>query len=268
MVELTERTIDLDGAPATMVLARDVTERVGTQAKLMHSDRLATLGTLVAGIVHEINNPLGSVLANVQYARELAEKGPLERERAAEMLAALSDAEQGIGLVAGIARDLKSFGRDDDGVRTGVDLRRVVRAALTLTKANLHSSAELTVSLPEDVLLVVANESRLAQVFINLLLNATQAMDGAPRKDRRVGVTVMAEGLHAVVDVSDTGHGMTAETIERLFEPFFTTKAPGVGTGLGLWMCRNIVQAHGGTMTVQSAVGRGSVFRVWLPRAA
>ena len=267
LVELTERTIDIEGAPATMVLARDVTERVATQAKLMHSDRLATLGTLVAGLVHEINNPLGAVLANVQFARETVER-EVSRGRSGEMLDALGDAEQGIRLVAGIAKDLKSFGRDDGGTLARVDLRGIVRAALTLTKANVHARADLTVSLPEDAVPVVANESRLAQVFINLLLNATQALDGTPRNDSRVRVTVKREGGRAIVEVSDTGHGMSAETLARLFEPFFTTKARDVGTGLGLWMCWTIVHAHGGTMTVESAVGTGTTFRVWLPAAA
>jgi CheY-like chemotaxis protein len=246
---------------------RDLSDRRKAEA----AARLAGVGTLAAGVAHEINNPLTFVAANLELAEEavrsLAERPEDARAVAAEARHALADARAGALRVRDIVRDLKVFSREEEG--TGpVDVRRALQAALAIARSELKPRARVRVLLDEPVPPVLANEHRLGQVFLNLLVNAAQAIPPGRAEANEVAVAARAAGGEVVAEVRDTGSGMSPEVRARIFEPFFTTKPLGQGTGLGLSICHGIVAALGGRIEVESVAGQGSTFRVVLPAAA
>jgi PAS domain S-box-containing protein len=251
-------------------VVEDVTERRKLQARLAQSDRLASVGTLAAGVAHEINNPLAYVLSNLEYARRrFGECASMiddidARERISE---SLEHARDGAVRVQTIVRDLKTFSRGGDESRQNVYLERAIEAALTMAHPLIRGRARILRDYqPTEA--VWADEGRLAQVFLNLVINAAQAItDGAPaRNEIRVRV-FETEDDRVCGEVSDTGEGIDPAHLPRVFEPFFTTRASGVGTGLGLSVCHGLVTAFGGEITAESQLGRGTTFRVTLPRS-
>ena len=273
--EISSMPVDYDGAPALLCFLRDTTERSRLQSQLAQAERLATIGTLAAGVAHEINNPLSYVVAGLELLatreipavqKEVGEgAGAARLATIAEVLATIRD---GVDRVRDIARDLKTFACVDERPRSPVDVRRVMDASIQLASTEIRHRAKL-VKRYADVPAVEANDSRLGQVFLNLLLNAAQAMDEAKgdRKEIRVEIS-MDDARRVIVSVSDDGVGMDAATRARIFDPFFTTKAQGEGTGLGLSIAHGIVSGLGGTIDVDSEPGRGSTFRVVFPASA
>ncbi len=264
-LEVSSIPIEFDGAAALLGFGRDVTDRARLQAKLVQADRMATVGTLAAGVAHEVNNPLAYVLLNLgSLAKELPALLP-EGEARDRVMQMLTAAQDGTERVATIVRDLRAVSRwDGEGSRL-VDLRRVLEATTNIAGSELRERARLVLELDETPP-VLANEGRLGQVFLNLLLNAAQAIPKGRPDDNEVRVTLAFEGERdVVVAISDTGAGIPQEQLERVFEPFFTTRPFGSGTGLGLSICQGIVTASDGTLTVESEVGRGTTFRVKLP---
>jgi PAS domain S-box-containing protein len=260
-----------DGAPALLTVARDVSVELDAKARLLLSDRRVAVGTLSAGVAHEINNPLAYVLSNVGYASEELTRRARD-PKVAEVLAgtldgvleALRDAREGARRVDAIVKDLQSFSRADDGQRGPVDVRRVVQLAANLAENEVRHRARLIV-VHGDVPPVDANEARLSEVFLNLLQNAAHAIpDGADTKNEiRIASTV--EGQRVVVRVTDSGTGIPPEILGRVFDPFFTTKPVDVGTGLGLFVSRNIIHALGGELTIESRRDVGTTVTVSLP---
>lgn len=277
--------VTFGGAPARLVLGRDVTDRVRIQQQLVTADRLASLGLLAAGVAHEINNPLAYVLGNIEtmgrtlpkVARELtALEGEVDSGRVKEHVGAaiqmLEKAEamqktavEGCLQMRLIVADLKTFSRADEDAVGLVDVRWSLDAATNIARNEIEKRARL-ITRYGDVPLVRANESRLGQVFLNLLVNAAQAIpDGDPSGNEvRIATRVDALG-RVVIEISDTGPGIAAHEMERVFDPFFTTKPVGVGTGLGLSICHGIVAGLGGSIEIASAPGQGATFRVTLP---
>jgi PAS domain S-box-containing protein len=254
----------------------DVTDRRKLAARLQIADRLASVGTLAAGVAHEINNPLAYVLGNVHFAvaaldraNAAPEASPaVLRRTVTECREALAEVLEGAQRVRDIVRDLKVLSRADDDQRVLVPVAKVVRAAMNLAGGEIRSRARLSTSI-EEVPPVLASESRLSQVFLNLLVNAAQAIPEGQADRNEISVSVRpGAGQRVLVEVRDTGCGIPPEHRRRMFDPFFTTKPPGVGTGLGLAICHGIVSSLGGEIDVESQVGRGSTFRVSLPAAA
>ncbi|HKE14596.1 MAG TPA: response regulator [Kofleriaceae bacterium] len=249
-------------------LTRDISEQRRIQAHLMASDRMASVGTLAAGIAHSINNPLASVLANLELAaRDVAEvaRGGGDIASAADEV---RDAHEAAESVRQIVRDLKLFSRADENKVGPVDVGRVLESSLRIAWNEIRHRARLVRDYG-DVPLAEANESRLGQVFLNLIVNAAQAIPEGHASANQIRVITSTDASgRVVVAVSDTGTGMTPEVREQLFTPFFTTKAPGAGTGLGLSICQRLVTGMGGEIAVESECGRGSVFRVTLPAAS
>lgn len=252
---------------AVLVL-HDVTEQRRRDEQLALTDRLSSLGTLVASVAHEINNPLSYTLGNLNLAGAELERmkeqlpsqlvQPLER-----VIRSLRDAEDGAGRVANTVKELRAFGRMEERSQRVVDPRGCIDWALRLTSNQILHQARLLTSL-RDVPSVKANELKLSQVMVNLLTNAVQALTGE-RDDNEIRVSTWTdERGDAVLEVEDNGRGMSEETRRAIFEPFFTTKA-GHGTGLGLSICRNIVNSFGGEISVESQLGKGSRFQVRLP---
>lgn len=263
VVECTPLLIDFEGDPSLVVVARDVTERRRVQEHLARTDRLAALGTLAAGVAHEINNPLAFLMLNVDVLQRIITSAIPEVAAAEHALRVVSEVRSGAERVAAIVRDLRMFSRDDETEDAVVEIPRVVAAAERLISHELRGRARLTVDLPV-IPSVKASASRLEQVFVNLLLNAAQAFESATDNNEiRVTGGVLMTG-NVYVDVSDNGPGIAPEVLARIFDPFFTTKPLGVGTGLGLSICHGILARLGGELTVTSEVGRGTTFRVTL----
>ncbi|MES1184135.1 MAG: response regulator, partial [Myxococcales bacterium] len=254
---------------AVLVL-HDVTEQRRHDEQLALTDRLSSLGTLVASVAHEINNPLAYTLGNLGLAGAELERiksripDPDAQSTLERVIRSLRDAEEGAGRVANTVKELRAFGRMEERSKRPVDPRACVDWALRLTSNQLLHQARLITNLRE-VPNVLANELKLSQVVVNLLTNAMQALTGE-REDNEVRVSTWTDETGAaVIEVEDNGRGMSEEVQRAVFEPFFTTKAPGHGTGLGLSICRNIVAGFGGEVSVESEPEKGSRFFVRLP---
>jgi PAS domain S-box-containing protein len=267
-VEASSVPFEYEGKPSVLSLIRDVTERRALEARLVQADRLAALGTMAAGVAHEINNPLAYVMLNLDWiARKLAEGAtdPASLEGMAQML---REARGGASRVATIVHELRSFSRSEGEARHAVDLAEVVRSAIRIASHEIKPRAQVTTSF-SPAPPVWANEGRVEQVVLNLLLNAAQAMPETRASTNEIRVSVRTDGGgRAVLEVSDNADGIPPEILSRIFDPFFTTKPPGVGTGLGLSICHGIVGSLGGQITVHSEAKEGTTFRVSLPTAS
>lgn len=246
-----------------LVIERDVTLKKQTEAQLIIADRMASVGNLAAGVAHEINNPLASVLANLDLAqREIADLHGISEDLSDE----LRDAREGAERVRRIVRDLKIFSRIDEDKRGPVEVARVLDSALRMAWNEIRHRARLVKDY-QPVPLVEANEARLGQVFLNLIMNAAHAIKEGAADKNEIRVSLRLHDGKVLVCVEDTGSGIAPNHEARLFTPFFTTKPPGVGTGLGLSICHRIVTSLGGTISLSTELGRGTVVRVaLLPR--
>src|SRR4051812_27032583 len=281
-VDVTVSTMKVGDTHVRVALVRDVSADERAQVQLQQTERLAAVGSLAAGVAHQLNNPLAYVLANINFLAEdlpaflrelVPEMTPAQNERLADLLSAMSDAREGAERVARIVRDLRTFSRMEDERRERVDVHMLLDSACSVVESELKARGRL-VKVFDVVSPVEANPSRLAQVFLNLLLNAAQAIRAAsppgsvkasPSHNEICVRTYTDEAGMVVIEVSDTGVGMSRVVQARIFDPFYTLKPPGEGTGLGLTTALAIVHAVGGTISVDSAEGRGATFRVKLP---
>ena len=245
-----------------VVIRRDVTPVRKMLERLHHTERLASLGTMSAGIAHEINNPLAYVLSNLEYALESVERGKIEPDALAE---ALRDAAQGAGRVRDIVASLRMFSKPAIEQPHLVEVREAVTTSVAMVRNQIDVRARLELSLGKGT--VRAEPTRLSQVVLNLLTNAVQAIPEHAPEGQVVSVRTYVEGPHVVLEVSDTGAGIPPEVEPHIFEPFFTTKGVGGGMGLGLSVTHGIVSALGGEIRVSSERGKGTTFRVLLPLA-
>ena len=267
VAEVVELPMSFDGKAAMLEVVHDLTERRQIQARAQLADRMASVGTLAAGVAHELNNPLAYVLSNLKLMQEEIEdlRPVMSPERLHAIGELVDESFEGATRMGDIVRDLKTFSRADDETKGSVKLVPVIESSINMAwnqvrhRARLHKRFSAT---PR----VEVNESRIGQVIVNLLLNAAQAMpEGqADRNDVHVVTYTDAEGW-AVIEVTDTGSGIPPETLARMYDPFFTTKANG--TGLGLSICHNIVTSAGGEILVDTEVGRGTTFTLRLPPA-
>ena len=242
-------------------------ERKLEPARVAQAERLAALGTLAAGMAHEINNPLTYVLLNLDCAMRALElmADVSNRDRVEQVEKLVQSALEGAERIRGITSGIRAFSRAEDVRRIPLDVRAVLDGALRMVMHEIRHRARLS-KVYRDVPLVLASEGRLGQVFLNLLTNAVQAMpeEDASTHELRIATSTDGEG-NAVIEIGDTGCGIPPHLVGRIFEPFFTTKPIGHGTGLGLSISHGIVQSLGGEITVTSQVDIGSSFRVVIP---
>jgi PAS domain S-box-containing protein len=266
--------IDEGGAVLGAVMVfRDVSDRRQLQRQLEVSERLATVGTMAAGIAHEVNNPLAFVLANIGVAREdlrrhrVAPSGADDLRWMDEIESGLADAEEGASRIAKIVRDLMIFTRRELDPEERVNLNEVLDWSLEVVGHEVRPRGRIVRQFG-DTPKVDAPSIRLGQVFVNLLINAAHALDPGKRETNEIVVTTRTdERGHAVAEIRDNGCGMTPELMEKAFEPFVTTKPVGQGTGLGLSVCHGIVLSLGGTIAFESEPGSGTLARVVFPAA-
>jgi two-component system cell cycle sensor histidine kinase/response regulator CckA len=289
--------IELGGQTVLQATVRDETDKAKLQARAAQADRLASIGMVAASVAHEVNNPLAYVLYNLdslteelprlaalvqrcsaeleqrvgaeQFAaivgpgRELLQKAALD-----DMVSRCAEALSGIRRIREVSRALGTFERIGRTDHSRVDVNRAVEQAAGMAQNQIKFRARLVKQLG-SVPDVMASEGKLTQVFLNLLVNAAQAIDEGNAANHQIVIRTSTESHGGVLaEVVDSGSGIAAENLERIFEPFFTTKPIGEGSGLGLSICRNIITEFGGTMSVQSAPGRSTTFSIHLPQIA
>ncbi len=244
------------GQVALIVERREAEEdRAKLQEQLRHADRLATIGQLAAGVAHELNEPLGNVLGFAQLAKKCQGLPDQARKDIEKIEPACLQARDTI-------RKLLVFARQTRPKRTRVDLNQVVQESLSFFDARFaKDGTEVVLDLAPGPMSVIADPAQLNQVLVNLVANALQAM---PEGGRLTVITRAGEG-HVSLVVEDTGTGMSEDVLGKVFTPFFTTKDVGEGTGLGLSVVHGIVTSHGGSIEVESELGRSTRFEVLLP---
>ncbi len=276
VVEVAAFPIHFEGQPSVLVVGTDPGARRALTARMMQVDRMHSVGLLALGLGHEINNPLSLVTANVDLAYrwtatllEAPERSEPARlcEVVSDVREALGEAREGARRVQAVVGALRSFIRPEEQ-RTGpVNVHSVLDAAVGIARNEIRHRAILTRDYGQ-VPAALGNEARLGQVFLNLLVNAAQAIPVGAADRNQIRIVTRASAGKVIVEVKDTGAGVIPDHLPHLFEPFFTTKPAGQGTGLGLAICRDIVMKLGGTIHVESELGRGSTFRVVLTEAA
>lgn len=254
-------------ATGVVIVARDVTEKKQTEMQLMLADRMASVGTLAAGVAHEINNPLAAVIANLDMAEQDILALGNRVELPPDLVEEIHDARMSADRVREIVRDLKVFSRAQEDRRGAVDVKKVLESTLRMAQNEIRHRAKVE-KIYGDVPRVDANEGRLGQVFLNLIVNAVQAIPEGNYDKHKIKIVTAIEGDNVLITVSDTGMGIPPEVQRRLFTPFFTTKPAGVGTGLGLAISHRIVSGLGGNLDFVTEVGKGTTFRVRLPIAS
>jgi len=234
-------------------------ELAAMQARVAQSERLASLGMLAAGVAHEVNNPLGGILALTGLTVEDMRKDDPNRENLEEVIRQTERCRD-------IVKGLLEFSRQSKGNTEPVDLNKVLEETLSLVeKQALFFNINVIWNLDPELPPVIADRSQFQQVFINILMNAVQAMN-----ERGTITIVTRHNSHenaVEAAISDTGQGIPREQIGRIFDPFFTTKGSGHGTGLGLSIAYGIVTTHRGSISVRSEVGKGSTFTIRMPAA-
>jgi nitrogen-specific signal transduction histidine kinase/CheY-like chemotaxis protein len=264
-----KKPVDFDRLNTIIAQVLASSRREQAAQKAIEVERLRSLGMLVASVAHEINNPLTYVIGNLDLADKnfdtlAAMATPEQRELLNKLTSNIAAARDGTDRVAFIVQLLSTFVRADKDDVQNVDPLRAIDAAVRLAILHIRDRARLVCNL-SLVPRVRANEARLAQVFLNLLLNAAQAIPPGAPDANEVRLRTSSNGKNVVIEVEDTGVGIPPELRARIFEPFFTTKPLGMGTGLGLSIARDIVAAAGGTLSVRSEPGAGATFHVELP---
>ncbi|QDG49650.1 PAS domain S-box protein [Persicimonas caeni] len=263
-----------DGRDACFCLVRDVTQRKEVQGKMMHLDRMNAVGTLAAGVAHEINNPLAYVHSNTEfllsrtskYRKNGAGEGRTDFLSHKDLVEALEDIREGTDRIRTIVADLGTFSAPETKLVGPLDVCELMQSALKMADNHLRHRAKLVTRF-DEVPAVEANEANLAQVFLNLVVNAAQAIPEGAVDQNEVRVTIRYDEAadQVVVEVADTGEGIADAVKTRIFDPFFSTKGQDEGMGLGLFICRNIVRDHDGEIGFETTPGQGSIFRVLLP---
>ncbi|WP_257451487.1 sensor histidine kinase [Archangium lipolyticum] len=259
-----------------LLVGHDLTEKRRLEQQSIQNDRLASVGALAAGIAHEINNPIAYVLSNLSFLEGW--RDDLERQLAAspgfpshvtdllgEAREVISESLDGCKRIRDIVHDMRFFSHAPDEALAPVNINASLDFVLRMAQSELKRTARLEKDYDLELPVVFANESRLGQVFLNLIINAIQAMQpGSPQRNT-LRVCTAREGERVRIEVSDTGHGIPPEVLPKIFDPFFTTKPAGSGTGLGLSISHSLVQKMGGELRVRSEQGSGTTFSLVLP---
>ncbi|OLC99062.1 MAG: hypothetical protein AUI88_02380 [Gemmatimonadetes bacterium 13_1_40CM_3_70_8] len=261
-----ERTLSFTAIPmaepgSAVLVFEDQTERRRLQEQLIQSEKMSAIGQLIAGVAHDLNNPLASV---VGFSDFLAELGDIPPQFAEPLQVIRQEAER----AATIVKNLLSFARSQEGERKRQPIGSILESTLALLRNQLMANkVEATLEVEPGLPDVEVNGNQIKQVFVNLINNANQAI-AADAPSGRIWVAAKPQRDGVAVSITDSGPGMTEEIAAHVFEPFFTTKGEGEGTGLGLSICQGIVKEHGGRITLDTKPGVGATFTVELPAGA
>jgi PAS domain S-box-containing protein len=248
---------------------RDITDERALRDQLLQADKLASIGTLAAGMAHEINNPLSYVMLGLDLLQGEVHDALRGGERVdpVAMGQTLDDVLDGVERIRRIVAGLRTYSRAKEPQLSTVDVAAAVRSARRLCANTVEHHADLVVDVDEAARHVHADEGQLVQVLVNLLINGVHAVQEAERGRGRLVVRAKVDGHRVALSVSDDGVGMSEATRRRCLEPFFTTREAGQGTGLGLYLARGIAEAGGGRLGIDSELGVGTTVTLWLPSA-
>lgn len=258
-----------DHEPLLIVIANDVTERNQMRIQSLFNDKLALVGTLAAGIVHEINNPVSWIRGNLNFLK--TEMHSLydscnNKEILAQFEKVINESIDGADRIHRIVHDLKGFARSDETEITPIDIHETLNSVINMAMPQIKYRATLEKKFNTDIPKLLLSSGQLHQVFLNIILNAAQAIPEGNVSHNQIVITTSYLKNQIRVDITDTGIGITESNLSHVFEPFFTTKKAGEGTGLGLSICHEIIRKMGGKITIQSTVGKGSTFSIYLPK--
>jgi two-component system, NtrC family, sensor kinase len=268
VVELSAVSIgtELDNENLLLTIVNDITERKKLDEQTLLNHKLATIGTLSAGIAHEINNPIAWILSNLKHLKKKITNLKInDKENAQSFNDIIDETIMGTEKIQDIIKNLKGFARKDEEISTTpADVNEILSSAITMASHQIEDVAQLKTNLAEDLPKLLLCGSRLHQVFLNLIVNAIQAF---PEKGNNniITITTLKENNNIRIDIADTGPGISEEVLPHIFDLFFTTKPPGIGTGLGLSICNDIINRAGGRITVKSSPEQGTTFSVYLP---
>ncbi len=267
-------------AEAHRALEGNIKKLQSTQQKLVQSEKMGSLGQLVAGVAHELNNPIGFIYSNMEHLREYSEKltklihiaetTPKKLKKAKEELEydylvedlpkLIKSCEEGANRVCNIVAGLRDFSRLDESQLKEIDIEESINTTLNLLRGEMKNRIKVYKNFKETPRLRCF-ASQINQVLMNILLNATQAIDG----NGEIWIATKVDKGEFMLSIKDSGRGMTSEVQEKIFDPFFTTKPVGQGTGLGLSISYGIIEKHKGRISVKAQPGQGTEFCIWLP---
>ncbi len=233
-------------------------ELESTQERLAHSDKMKSLGVLASGISHEINNPLNFILGGAVGLQNFIEEHNIENKK---LNFCLKSIKTGVDRASNIVRSMNQLSRTTDDYNETCNIYEIISNSLSIVKNQFENRINLVVSVDEEIGNIKGNVGQLHQVFINLLMNASQAIDG----QGFIRIEGMLVEDHIKIEISDSGIGIKAEDINKITTPFFTTKEPGKGTGLGLSIGHKIVESHKGIMRFKSELGKGTTVIIQFP---
>lgn len=259
--DLTAQPMMRDGEPCGfLILIIDVSEELKLHRNLIQTEKMSALGELIAGLAHELNNPLTGILGNAQFALESPNQDSIHKH--------VDLVVEGAQRCKRIVENLLSFASGRPGEKSPLDLNSMLRETLELREYQLRADGiDLIANYDEKLPPVSVDQHQMRQVFMNIVNNAQQALAAVEGRQRALTVSTRRDGDKAVVTFADNGPGIPAAIQNRIFDPFFTTKPPGFATGLGLSVSFGIVQEHGGTLHMDSEEGRGAAFHIELPIA-
>ncbi|MBA2663227.1 MAG: PAS domain S-box protein, partial [Bradymonadaceae bacterium] len=267
-VEVTEFPATFERTRVLISIVRDLSERRELHAKMMQMDRMIAVGVLASGVAHEINNPLAFVHSNLEFViRQIGDEADAEklaRLPVVEVRESLKDALTGTLRIRDIVSDLKTFALDGQQRSVPMELEQILESAIKMALGQIRQRAQVVRDFAQ-VPAIISDPSGLAQVFLNLLVNAAQAIPEGSPETNTIRVSSRLVAGEVIVEISDTGTGISEENLSRIFDPFVTSKSRDQGMGLGLSICRNIMRKLGGRIEVESTPGQGSTFRVHWP---
>ena len=264
-IEISTAAIEYEGKPAILSFARDISERklaeqekAGLQDQLRQSQKMEAIGTLAGGIAHDFNNILFPIIGYTEMSMDRVPRDSSEHNWLEQVL-------KGANRAADLVRQILAFSRKTKHERKAIQIQPVIKEVLKLLRSSLPGSIEIRQKIDSRVSRVMADPTQIYQIIMNLCTNAYHAM----RKDGGVLEVILSESDdedRVILSVRDTGQGIDPLNMEKIFDPYFTTKEPGEGTGLGLSVAKGIVEDYGGRVTVESELGKGTVFHIYFPR--
>lgn len=290
-IEGTSVKVDIGGESLVHSICIDVTERNMLRTKALLQDKLATVGLLSAGVAHEINNPIAWVLSNLnflnneifklhritdqltQLQQELEVDNPVnvllkelnETNLLDNIAKIVSESIEGASRIQKIVQDLKGYSKESDTEMELTDMRDILNSAINMSMPQIKTRARFKRDYDSKMPLLHLNNGKLHQVFLNLLVNAAQAIEEGDISHNEICVATRVQGHKIIISIADTGHGIAQDLLPKIFDPFFSTKPVGSGLGLGLFICHEIIQNMGGELSIASVLNEGTTVTISLP---
>ncbi len=261
-------SIDIHGENILLCILNNMTEYNQLHTRAVLNDKLATVGTLTAGIIHEINNPLTWLLGNIDLLQDeflQLKKENINQQVLAKLDEMINDSLQGAKQIRDIVSTLKGFSRLEDKELFPVDIHSIINDAIKIASTQFKNHPDIQTIFAPDLPLMMFTRNKLLQVFLNLIINAHQSLPENNLNNNSITISTTTEDELLRIDITDSGIGIKPEDLPKIFESFYTTKPAGIGTGLGLSICSDIVSSMGGKIDVKSVFGSGTTFTIHLP---